>query len=399
MSCSGRRRFRLLPFAAFVAALGASCGPTDDEPLFETLPIGGKTGTNDGGTGGGGGPPMAGSGGLGRGGGTEPVAGGGMAPGLGGRGSGGASVGGRGGGAGSGAGGAAQGGDGNEGGVSGDESGGEGAQGGSQGGSGAEPGAAGSGGNGGTALGAGGASAPDCDDGNACTVDRLTASGVCVHDARECDAPGPCATSTCDPTTGACVVSLLDDGVTCDDGNACTEADQCTAGVCSGVASDIVVSDTEGGPIPDGSLDRRGNCERSDRGLEIELSTNALGAVASLEVALDFRHEYVTELDVRLQHVESGREVVLFHFEGEREYDEGSDVNGVYVFTDSALVPFGPPEDDDDIEPGTYAPREPLSRFAGAPVAGTWRLVVVDTCGNDDGRMRGMTLRIRRSCE
>lgn len=349
----------------------------------------------------GGRPPVLGGGGSGNGGGSEPRGGsGGMAGSQGGQ-IGGVPGGGRGGVPGGGGGGVPGGGRGsvpgggrggsagvvNESGASGDGNAGMGGQG---GGSGAEPGGAGS----------GGESAPDCDDGNPCTDDRRTAGGVCVYTERTCDDPGPCATSGCDPATGACVVLPLEDGLACDDGNACTEEDRCTAGVCEGSATDVVVSDTKSSAIPDGSWDpRRDRCERSGKALEIALPVSAPGSVASVEVDLDFEHTYVTELDVRLRHEASGREAVLFHFEDEPAYDEDADADGVYTFTDSTQVPFGPPQGDDDIEPGAYAPREPLAIFAGAPVAGTWRLVAVDTCEGDRGRIRGVTLRIRRSCE
>ena len=46
----------------------------------------------------------------------------------------------------------------------------------------------------------------------------------------------PCATNTCDGTTGKCVATPKNDGSTCDDGSQCTTGDTCTAGTCTGTA-------------------------------------------------------------------------------------------------------------------------------------------------------------------
>jgi hypothetical protein len=80
-----------------------------------------------------------------------------------------------------------------------------------------------------------------CDDGNACTTDVCApgapgadASG-CIHMPVVCPAPDQCHTGgTCDPSTGACVMTPKADGTECSDGNPCTRTDTCQQGICQG---------------------------------------------------------------------------------------------------------------------------------------------------------------------
>jgi len=48
----------------------------------------------------------------------------------------------------------------------------------------------------------------------------------------------PCRKNLCDPDTGNCSMTFLDDDTPCDDTNPCTEADRCTGGVCAGDLKD-----------------------------------------------------------------------------------------------------------------------------------------------------------------
>jgi hypothetical protein len=112
-----------------------------------------------------------------------------------------------------------------------------------------------------------------CDDGDRCTAEDVCASGDCVGRntcpcsfddqcasyedgdfcngtlicvARDCvldpltivtcdaSADTDCLANHCVPSTGACVLSPVADGMTCSDGSACTAGDACTAGTCVG---------------------------------------------------------------------------------------------------------------------------------------------------------------------
>ncbi len=73
-----------------------------------------------------------------------------------------------------------------------------------------------------------------CDDTDLCTVSDACTAGACEGAPRDCDDGDPCTVNACDPATGACTTMPAADGIACDDGNACTTGDVCGAGVCSG---------------------------------------------------------------------------------------------------------------------------------------------------------------------
>ena len=52
---------------------------------------------------------------------------------------------------------------------------------------------------------------------------------------RPCDDADTCTADACNPASGACVYSQLDNGASCDDGQLCTEKDSCSKGTCKGV--------------------------------------------------------------------------------------------------------------------------------------------------------------------
>jgi hypothetical protein len=103
---------------------------------------------------------------------------------------------------------------------------------------------------------------PSCDDGVGCTVDTcnvfangcinlpnnaLCSNGQACDGAEVCDPvldcqggsavdcsglDSDCASASCDPGTGACIVTPINEGLGCDDGDVCTPADVCVAGTC-----------------------------------------------------------------------------------------------------------------------------------------------------------------------
>ncbi len=84
----------------------------------------------------------------------------------------------------------------------------------------------------------------DCNDGNACTVDRCGEDGRCVFAPLICEAADSChEAGICDPATGLCSDPVKPDGAECDDQNLCTYGDFCTAGVCAGTAKDCSTAD------------------------------------------------------------------------------------------------------------------------------------------------------------
>jgi hypothetical protein len=72
-----------------------------------------------------------------------------------------------------------------------------------------------------------------CDDGDLCTADDTCRSGTCTGDSPDCSAlDGDCVVGVCDPTTGACVAESANEDGACDDGDDCTVDDFCSNGAC-----------------------------------------------------------------------------------------------------------------------------------------------------------------------
>ncbi len=72
---------------------------------------------------------------------------------------------------------------------------------------------------------------------------------------------GPCATNTCDPSTGVCALAAAASGTTCDDGDACTTGDSCAGTACQPGADNTCVCDSnadcaaqEDGDVCNGTL-------------------------------------------------------------------------------------------------------------------------------------------------
>ena len=73
-----------------------------------------------------------------------------------------------------------------------------------------------------------------CNDGNACTSGDACQGGVCSGSkAAVCDDKNPCTADSCAAQTG-CQFQPAGDGSACDDGSACTKDDKCAAGACKG---------------------------------------------------------------------------------------------------------------------------------------------------------------------
>ena len=79
----------------------------------------------------------------------------------------------------------------------------------------------------------------DCDDGSLCSVDDMCTDGVCVGVDVDCThLDDTCNEGVCNQGTGTCLRSPINEGGDCDDGNLCTEDDACAAGTCRGIAVD-----------------------------------------------------------------------------------------------------------------------------------------------------------------
>ena len=75
-----------------------------------------------------------------------------------------------------------------------------------------------------------------CTDGNACTLGDSCHAGVCTPAATvQCTASDQChVAGTCNPLDGTCSNPPAPDGVACNDRDLCTQTDTCQAGACVG---------------------------------------------------------------------------------------------------------------------------------------------------------------------
>jgi hypothetical protein len=140
--------------------------------------------------------------------------------------------------------------------------------------------------------------------------------------------------------------------------------------------------------IPDGSAS----------GVSTDIVVGEGGALDSMEIQLDISHSYVGDLIIALEHVESGTSIDIMNRVIGDSATFGCNANNVQTTaSDAAPLTF-----EDDCNRGTsnqaypepaYRPDQPLSTFAGTPLAGTWRLFVSDNAGFDTGTINEWCLR------
>lgn len=122
----------------------------------------------------------------------------------------------------------------------------------------------------------------------------------------------------------------------------------------------VVLAEALGTHIPD----------NNPAGIQRNLSTNATGNVGSVEVSVDITHTYIADLRISLRSP-GGTEVILHDNTG------GSADNVVKTYTTATTAALG--------------------NLAGQPIAGTWRLSVSDTAGQDVGKLNTWRVVIHRA--
>ncbi|MFQ5478578.1 MAG: hypothetical protein ACE5E4_08180 [Candidatus Binatia bacterium] len=104
-----------------------------------------------------------------------------------------------------------------------------------------------------------------CDDGDACTTMDTCSGGLCVGGpAPNCDDGNPCTVDSCDQLAGCQNDNI---SVSCDDGDACTTNDTCSNGSCIGGAP---LGCNDGNPCTDDSCDSQSGCVNTDNNLACE---------------------------------------------------------------------------------------------------------------------------------
>ena len=107
------------------------------------------------------------------------------------------------------------------------------------------------------------------------------------------------------------------------------------------------------------------------------------GFISDLNVLnLDIQHDNVADLEVTLEHVETGTTVIIL---SEICLDDTS-ITGSFDDAGTAIV--CPPNG------GVYSPQEPFSSFIGEAVAGTWVLSISDLYFKDGGTLESWSLEI-----
>jgi subtilisin-like proprotein convertase family protein len=106
------------------------------------------------------------------------------------------------------------------------------------------------------------------------------------------------------------------------------------------------------------------------------------GILQDLNIKLNISHTWVGDIDIALEHVETGTQVSLFNRPHDGGNCSGNDLN--LIFDDAAFIGVQQECQDDYMSDQAYQvgflyqPYEPLSQFNGETLAGTWTLKVHD---------------------
>jgi len=121
-------------------------------------------------------------------------------------------------------------------------------------------------------------------------------------------------------------------------------------------------------------------------GITDSITLTAAGTLADVDVWLQITHEYVNDLRAWLTYAPADEKIALFDRPSEA-CDNDTGINA--LFDDEAGIPV-----DNACQPtppaisGRLSPTEPLAAFDNGPLAGTWRLEVVDVAYLDTGRLQ-----------
>jgi subtilisin-like proprotein convertase family protein len=121
-------------------------------------------------------------------------------------------------------------------------------------------------------------------------------------------------------------------------------------------------------------------------------------SLVQLEVSLQIVHDYVGDLLVELEHVDTASRITLIDRPGEPASGAGCNGNDIdVVLADGATDPVEDEcSEDEPTIAGTLRPNEALSTFTGENVAGVWRLTVNDLHVSDEGTLQHWCLVVNR---
>ncbi|MGB2694264.1 MAG: flexitail domain-containing putative surface protein [Dehalococcoidia bacterium] len=155
----------------------------------------------------------------------------------------------------------------------------------------------------------------------------------------------------------------------------------------SASAGPTVFEDTLSGPfaIPDADY---------LTGIEDTIAVANASPILDLNLAVNISHTYVGDVIVILTHVDTGTSATLIHRPGSPAIIFGCGGDNIDATLDDEAA--APVEDEcAGTVPtigGVLRPNEPLNRFDGESMAGTWKLTVCDVAVEDLGSLNGWSL-------
>ncbi len=99
-----------------------------------------------------------------------------------------------------------------------------------------------------------------CSDGNACTIGDACSAGTCLPGSpTACDDGNPCTTDSCDPTVVSAAKACVNTGnsLACSDGDVCTLGDTCQQAACQ---AGKALACSDGNPCTDDACDSKSGC-------------------------------------------------------------------------------------------------------------------------------------------
>jgi len=130
--------------------------------------------------------------------------------------------------------------------------------------------------------------------------------------------------------------------------------------------------------------------DNTPAGVTTDINVASGGPLQTMELQLDISHTWVGDLIIRLEHVESATSIELMNRPVGANATFGCNADNVNTtVADGAPLSLQTGCNDgatNEAYPNpAYSPNEPMSTFAGVPLAGTWRLSVSDNAGGDLG--------------
>lgn len=150
--------------------------------------------------------------------------------------------------------------------------------------------------------------------------------------------------------------------------------------------------------------------DNSPSGVISTIAIQDLRTVRDINVYLDIDHSFVSDLVVKLSHPETGQSFELLNRPGLDKTEHGCYTDNVSAILDDEMTLQANNQCYSSFDPkvnasfgrltlpaisGMYLPKDKLSRFDGASVAGSWQLQVIDVSDYDTGSVENWCMEIK----